>query len=64
MDYGYLNAIRFLATFGEVESAGASMRKIEKFPLRNDAVFMILSETGKRCKTSNPPRFTKSAQEP
>jgi hypothetical protein len=43
---------------------GASMRRIEKLPLRNDAVFSALSCTGKRRKTSKPPCFTKCGQEP
>jgi hypothetical protein len=34
--------IRLLATFGEVESVGTSMRKIEKLPLSNVAVFLAL----------------------
>jgi hypothetical protein len=43
----------------EVESAGASMRKIEKLPFSHNAVFLIRSETGKRCKTSNHPESPK-----
>jgi hypothetical protein len=31
-----------LATFGEVESRGTSMRKIEKLPLSSVAVFLAL----------------------
>jgi hypothetical protein len=51
-------------TFGEVERAGASMRNMEKRLPRNDAVFLILSATGARGKTSKPPCFTKCGQEP
>jgi hypothetical protein len=39
------------------------MREIEKLPLSNGAVFITLSEIGKRCKTPKPPHFTKSGQE-
>ncbi len=60
----YLNAIRLLATFGEVESVGTSTREIEKLALSIGTVFMALSCTGKRRKTSKPPRFTKTGQEP
>jgi hypothetical protein len=52
-----------LATFGEVESVGTSTREKEKLPFSNGAVFMALSWTGTRGKTSKPPRFTKYGQE-
>jgi hypothetical protein len=51
-------------TFGEVGSMSTAMWEIEKLPLRNDAVFPLLLWTGKRCKTSKPPRITKCGQEP
>jgi hypothetical protein len=50
--------------FGEVESTGTSARKTERLLLRKSAVFPTLSWTRTRGKTSKPPRFTKSAQEP
>jgi hypothetical protein len=37
-----LDGLRLLATFGEVESVGTSMRKVEKLPLSNVAVFLAL----------------------
>jgi hypothetical protein len=53
-----------LATFGDVESVGTFTGEIKKRPLRNGAVFVVLSWTGKRCKSSQNPHFTKSGQEP
>jgi hypothetical protein len=38
--------------------------EIDSAPIRNDMVFLILSETGKRRKTSKLPCFTKCGQEP
>src|SRR5262245_9172419 len=64
MDYGYLNAIRLLSIFGEVENEGTSTGGMEKPPLRNNALFTPLLWTGKWCETSKRPRITKSAQEP
>jgi hypothetical protein len=52
-------AIGLLAIFGEVESTGTSTREMERLPLGNSTVFLTLSWTGKRCKTSKQPRFTK-----
>jgi hypothetical protein len=49
--YTDLNGLRLLATFGEVESTGTSMREMERLPLRNSAVFLTLSWTGNRGKT-------------
>jgi hypothetical protein len=40
------------------------MWDIEKFPLRNDAVFPPLLWTRTWCQTPKPPRFTKCGQEP
>jgi hypothetical protein len=37
---------------------------MEKLLLSNSVVFRALSWTGTRAKTSKPPRFTKSGQEP
>jgi hypothetical protein len=53
-----------LSSFGEVESAGISERKMENSSLRNDAVFPPALGIEQRCKTSKPPRFTKAGQEP
>jgi hypothetical protein len=53
-----------LASFDEVESAGPTRRRMKRPSLRNDAVFAPLLWTGNRCKTSKPPRFTKSGEEP
>ena len=53
-----------MARFGEVESVGVVMREMERTPPRNNAVFPPLLGTGRRCKTSKPPRFTKIGQEP
>jgi hypothetical protein len=60
--FSYLRGL--LAIFGEVESAGTSEREMESSSLRNDAVFPAVLWTEKRCKTSKPPRFTKTGQEP
>ena len=60
--FSYLRGL--LAIFGEVESAGTSEREMESSSLRNDAVFPPVLWTEKRCKTSKPPRFTKTGQEP
>jgi hypothetical protein len=56
--------IGLLAIFGEVESAETSTREMKRPPLSNDAVFPPLLWTGKKCKTSKSPRFTKTGQEP
>jgi hypothetical protein len=62
--YTDLNKLRLLAIFGEMESTGTSTTEMERLPLSNSAVFLTLSWTGKRCKTSKQPRFTKYGQEP
>jgi hypothetical protein len=38
--------------------------EIDSADIRNDTVFLILWETGKQRKTSKPPCFTTSGQEP
>jgi hypothetical protein len=52
-----------LDTFGEVERAGTSERKMENSFLRNDAVFPPALGIEKRRKTSTSPRFTKSVMQ-
>jgi ABC transporter substrate binding protein len=59
-----LDDLRLLAIFGEVESTGTSTREMERRPLGNSAVFLTLSWTGTRGKTSKQPHFTKTGQEP
>ena len=55
----FLLALGLSAIFGEVESTGTTTRKMERLPLGNSTVFLTLSWTGKRWKTSKQPRFTK-----
>jgi hypothetical protein len=62
--YTDVDGLWLLAICGDVESTGTSTRKMERFPLGNRTVFLTLSWTGKRGKTSKPPRFTKYSQEP
>lgn len=63
-DYVKLPTWGLLASFGEVESTGTSMRRMEGPSLSNSAVFPTFRWTGKRCETSKRPRFTKTGQEP
>ena len=56
--------IGLLATFGEVERMSTSTREMEKLSPSDGAVFPTLLRAGKRGETFNPPRFTKSGQEP
>ncbi len=53
-----------LATFGDAIRMTTEARRIEEFSLSNNVVSPSHLCTGKRCKTSKPPRFTKSGQEP
>src|SRR5712692_103544 len=55
---------RLLATFGDAIRMTTEARRIEEFSLSNNVVSPSHLYTGKRCKTSKPPRFTKSGQEP
>src|SRR5712691_2478900 len=55
---------RLLATFGDAIRMTTEARRIEEFSLSNNVVSPSHLCTGKRCKTSKPPRFTKSGQEP
>jgi hypothetical protein len=53
------NRLRLLATFGEIEIRGTSMRGVEGLSLSNSAVFPPSRGTGKRGETSKRSRFTK-----
>jgi hypothetical protein len=64
MDYGYLNAIRLSATFGEVESTGTSTRGMDGLFLSNSAVFPIFLWTGKTVEDLQPPVSPKRAKSP
>ena len=62
--YMNLDTVWLLARFGDVERAGTSTREMGEPSIRNGAVFLTLSWTGTRGKTSKPPHFTKCGQEP
>ena len=64
MDYGYLNAIRLWATFGDALRRGTWTRGVKGFSLSNGVVRPAHLHVGKRCETSKSPHFTKSGQEP
>jgi hypothetical protein len=61
---GQLNAIRFLATFGDALRTGTWTRRVKGFPLSYGELRPAHLHVGKRCETSKSPHFTKSGQEP